>query len=139
MSATVFAAVEGLDKVGVHVTTSGAREYESELMVYYHKSTGEDQTSPWFHHEQDMNIPFRFQKAAQTLAQQVAYPVGEPQAMIQAITSDRQTLNMMEAGWAKGAIAAKAIYLEAEAMFPYNAEESEIYYVLKTLVPRNSP
>ena len=133
VSATVFSIAESMRKSGVHLRTGGERRYESEPIVRYVQNPGPIDT---FEHPLRMEDRFRARQGLQVRAQQVSFPIGNPEYMIDAMTIERDVLNRMGMFWTMGRQAAEKMKLipTPEPKLPFGPE-SDIYYVLEVEDP----
>ena len=128
VSVGVYSIMEAIRKAGVFLSTDGKRRYEGEPMVRYVEN---DALFDAFKDPQELKDPFNAKRGLQTRAQQVSYPRGQPEAMIDALRLNRDVLNKMEEFWTRGSRAAEKVQLipTSEATLPFGPE-SDIYYSL---------
>ena len=126
ISATTVAVADSLRKAGVHLRTRGERRYESEPMVSYVKESYRSMNFRLENH----NSLFGPRDNLIIRAQQVSYPRGGPQTMIDTIPVKRDVINEMDRLWMAGSSSAESIKLRAEAKWPASSE-SEVNYFME--------
>ncbi|KAK4695415.1 hypothetical protein P7C71_g2334, partial [Lecanoromycetidae sp. Uapishka_2] len=128
VSSIVYSIADWMRSAGVHLNAGGERCYESEPVVKYVKSHGPIDI---FKDPTEMADSLHARKGVHTRAQQVSYPVGHPEAMIDATPMKRDVLNRMDMLWTMGSKAAEQMRLvpTMESKLPFGPE-SDIHYVL---------
>jgi hypothetical protein len=134
ISATNFAVAEALARAGVRLRTKGDRTHEMEPVVHYVSDQG-DLESNLHHHRAEYDDPVSFPRGLASRAQQISYPNGNPQAMIDSVQAPRSVLQGMLEFWKRGSDAASKVQLYAEAQLPFSADNSEVFYVVEDSDP----
>ena len=129
ISPTVYSIAESMRKAGVHLNTGEERRYESEPVVKWVKSS---EPVDIFKDPMEMADPFHATKGRLTRAQQISFPVGHPENMIDTIPAKRDVLNRMEMLWTMGSKAAAKMRLKptSEPTLPFSPD-SDIHYILE--------
>ena len=125
LSAMVYGAACALEKLGMQLRTGGERVYEAEPMVSYAESA-EARFRP------KNESLWRKRRGRRNMALQIAFPRGNPMAMIHAVAppGQRNRVNNMIRAWGLGTAAAEGVFLKAEADESYT-KETDVYYVLE--------
>lgn len=127
LSATVYAVADSLRQAGLHLRAEGDRRYESEPVVRFVK---QEQSIGGFLDQRELEDPLNLRRGLKDRAQQISYPRGQPETMIDTISLPRSVTNRIEMFWKLGAKAAERMELVPLAGWPFTPE-SDIEYVLE--------
>jgi hypothetical protein len=138
-STTVFAVASWLKYAGLHLNTKGDQRYEAEPMVRY---ASENPIVLGFlsskHHPSDLEDPLNARRGLRGVSQQVAFPMGKPELMIDTLAVSRDTINRMFMFWDLGCKAATKMELIPSSTGEYDASSSDIHYTLENNDPVTS-
>lgn len=130
ISATTFAVARSIERSGITIGTRGGRTFETQFIVSYVSDSATLALSGTERYHPDEYVdPLKLQRGITNRAQMVSYPMGAPEAMVQAVRASRETINRMKHMWELGARAADKMLLVAGADLPYSADQ-EFYYRL---------
>ncbi|RDW65097.1 hypothetical protein BP6252_10748 [Coleophoma cylindrospora] len=132
LSATVFAIAGWLKRAGLHLNTEGDQRYETEPMVRYASD------SPLYLgslsskcHPSDLEDPLYAGRGLRGISQQVTFPRGKPELMIDTLAVDRDITNSMFMFWELGCRAATKMELISSSLGEYDTSSSDIHYTLE--------